>query len=632
MPHTEQPLRDGDAQFRQLVEHIREVFWLGSPDWGTVHYISPAYEEVWGRPCSSLYDKPMSWLDSVHLADRETVRLTIQHWTETQNNGPLVFPEYRIQRSDGTCRRILARAFPILDDAGQIVRIAGIAEDITAYKETQENLDQVFDLTGYVVCVIDMDGHLRRINQSFARHVGFSEAELLQNPLLDFIHPDDQARTQAMIQETLPQGIDVFDFENRFHCKDGSYKWLSWAAHPVVEKNLFIAIASDISERKHNETAIHAIVSGASSRCGPAFFDDMALQLGNALQADYILIGELTEENKASVRTIVLTVKGQIAENVVYELKGTPCEDVVGQKVCSHPSGVAGLFPDDSLLLDMQAEAYVGVPLFDSKHRPLGIVAALYCCPLMSPAFTESILQVFSTRISSEIERTRAAITIAHYQEQLRALASQLTLSEERERMRLATELHDGISQIAAITKMKVEERMSHESNGEFVSFLKEIQTMLDGLLNDTRSLTKNLGTGVQQDFKLDIAIEEWLHEEIEVKYHIKTDVQGHCNGWALDNNTRILLFRAVRELSVNVVKHAQAQRICVKFGMEDSHYCIQVADDGIGIQAQERKLAPNLNDGFGLFSIQERLAFLGGSMTIQSEPGQGTKITLQIT
>lgn len=505
-------------------------------------------------------------------------------------------------------------------------------EQIAAYREAQENLDQVFDLCGYLVCVADMRGHPQRINSSFARHVGYSEEELLSSPLLDFIHPEDRARTEAMIQDELSKGTDVFDFESRFRCKDGSYKWMSWAAHPVVKKNMFIAIASDITERKHNETAIHAIVSGASSRCGPAFFDEMALQLGNALQADYVLIGELADESKTSVRTLALAVKGGIVENLVYELRGTPCENVVGQKVCSHPSGVAGLFPHDSLLVDMQAEAYVGVPLFDSKQEPLGIVAALYCHALASPVFTESILQVFSTRISSEIERTRAAMTIAHYQEQLRALASQLTLSEERERMRLATELHDGISQIAAITKMKVEERMFHESNGEFVSFLAEIQTMLEGLLSDTRSLTKDLGTGVVQDFKLDVAIAEWLKEEIELKHHLTTAVQGHCNGWALDNNTKILLFRAVRELAINVVKHAQARHICLKFGAKGIHYYIQVADDGVGFQAEKNERASIINEGFGLFSIQERLTHLGGCMTIQSQLGQGTKITLQVS
>jgi PAS domain S-box-containing protein len=500
-------------------------------------------------------------------------------------------------------------------------------------REAREDFDQMFDLTGYLVCVADMDGHLQRINASFARHVDFSEAELLRNPLLDFIHPDDRKRTQSMMQEKLLKGIDVFDFDNRFRCKDGSYKWLSWAAHPVVQKNIFIAIASDITERKLNETAIHAIVSGASSCCGPAFFDEMALQLGNALQADYILIGELAEETKArSVRTIALAVKDQIVENIVYELRGTPCENVVGQTVCSHASGVAALFPDDPLLVDMQAEAYIGIPLFDSKHQPLGIVAALYCRPLVSPAFAESILQVFSTRISSEIERTRAANTITHYQEQLRALASQLTLSEERERMRLATELHDGISQIAAIAKMKVEERISHESNGDNVDFLTEIQTMLDTLLSDTRGLTRDLGTGVLQDIKLDNAIEEWLHQEIDLKHNIATDVQGHCNGSALDANTKILLFRAVRELATNVVKHAQAKHIWVTLGIRDAHCCIEVADDGIGFKMPERKHASTLNDGFGLFSIQERLAYLGGSMTVESKLGQGTKITLQIS
>jgi len=103
-----------------------------------------------------------------------------------------------------------------------------------------------------------------------------------------------------------------------------------------------------------------------------------------------------------------LVQDGSLVENVEYELEGTPCEQVVGKTLCSHPRGVAEEFPHDLMLRELGVQAYVGVPLFDSQGTPMGIIAALYRSPLSDPAAAESIVQICSSRVASELEYLRA--------------------------------------------------------------------------------------------------------------------------------------------------------------------------------------------------------------------------------
>jgi PAS domain S-box-containing protein len=127
----EEALRDSREMFRQLAENIREVFWLTSPDKSQMIYISPGYEEIWGRTCNSLYASPKSWLDAIHDEDRPRV---IQAAMSRQVGGQYD-EEYRIVRPDGTIRWIRDRAFPIRGRDGAVYRIAGIAEDVTERRQ-----------------------------------------------------------------------------------------------------------------------------------------------------------------------------------------------------------------------------------------------------------------------------------------------------------------------------------------------------------------------------------------------------------------------------------------------------------------------------------------------------------------
>ena len=127
---AEEALRASEERFRQMAENIHEVFWMSSPDKNHIFYISPGYEEIWGRTCTSLYERPRSWLDAIHPQDRERVIEAL----ESQIKGEYD-EEYRLVRPDGSVRWIRDRAFPIRNDSGEVYRIVGIAEEITERKQ-----------------------------------------------------------------------------------------------------------------------------------------------------------------------------------------------------------------------------------------------------------------------------------------------------------------------------------------------------------------------------------------------------------------------------------------------------------------------------------------------------------------
>ena len=129
---VEQSLRETELHFHQLAEAIQAVFYISDLRRSEILYISPAYEAIWGRTCASLYHNLFSFTESILPDYRAAVLESLQH----QRQGTSTEMEYPIQHSDGSTRWIRDRAFPLRDEAGEVYRVIGIAEDITAQKVT----------------------------------------------------------------------------------------------------------------------------------------------------------------------------------------------------------------------------------------------------------------------------------------------------------------------------------------------------------------------------------------------------------------------------------------------------------------------------------------------------------------
>ncbi len=134
-------LRESEALFRQMTTAIRQVFWIQEVEQSRILYLSPAFEEIWGRPCESVYANPRSWFEMVHPEDRDRVRASGQ----TARAGNNCEDEFRILHPDGSTRWIRARFFPVRDESGRVTRITGCSEDITERKRLEREILEISD-------------------------------------------------------------------------------------------------------------------------------------------------------------------------------------------------------------------------------------------------------------------------------------------------------------------------------------------------------------------------------------------------------------------------------------------------------------------------------------------------------
>lgn len=187
---------------------------------------------------------------------------------------------------------------------------------------------------------------------------------------------------------------------------------------PVIYLLLYRPLVRQIYIRTKTEEALRKITHGVLASTGKAFFCSLVKHLTKTLEMEYVFIGELTEDGE-KVQTVAVCVNGKIEENFEYHLANTPCENVAGKELCCYPNSVQQQFPKDNLLVKMQVESYLGIPLFDSVHRPMGILVVLDKKPIIDPGFAQSMLQIFAVRVASEMERKRTEAVLRENAERL---------------------------------------------------------------------------------------------------------------------------------------------------------------------------------------------------------------------
>ena len=238
------------------------------------------------------------------------------------------------------------------------------------------------------------------------------------------------------------------------------------------------------------------------------------------------------------------------------------------------------------------------------------------------------LLNTIAQRLGGYIEREQAQEQFLTYQENLRSLTAELSLSDQRERRRLAENLHDRIGQSLALITMKVGQLKQDVAGTELSEALSEIQRLTVQVIADTRSLTFELCPPILYELGLGPAL-EWLAETSGKTYglDVQASTEGDLDG--LSEELRFTLFQAVGELLANAGKHAQARRVTMHVTARADSVRVVVDDDGCGFDAAQlgSKLGNHL--GFGLFNMRERLSHLRGGMQIDSHPGGGTRVTL---
>lgn len=221
-------------------------------------------------------------------------------------------------------------------------------------------------------------------------------------------------------------------------------------------------------------------------------------------------------------------------------------------------------------------------------------------------------------------ERKRAERGAEVQQDRLRSLASEIVFAEEGLRQSLAANLHNGLGQDIALTKMKLT-ALRLSSSAELHEPLIRIEHLVEQADRSLRSITFRLGPPSLHDLGLVPAL-QWLGEDMGGRYALTVRIEDEGTPAVIDDRLRVILFRAVRELLINTGTYAGAREARVRLGSEDGMSRITVEDEGSGFDASEVG-----HQGYGLFGIREHLRHVGGSMHIDSVPGRGTTLTVPL-
>jgi light-regulated signal transduction histidine kinase (bacteriophytochrome) len=223
-------------------------------------------------------------------------------------------------------------------------------------------------------------------------------------------------------------------------------------------------------------------------------------------------------------------------------------------------------------------------------------------------------------------EETRAMaeqleLRVAQRTEQLRTLASDLEAAEERERRQIARDLHDDLGQMLAAARIRLAGLCSSERE-DVRTTANAVGALIDRASDSTRSLAAQLAPAVLHELGLGPAL-EWLGEEIERTFGLKVTIIDDGRPKPLSHEVRAILYRAVRELLINVAKHARTDCARVESKSQDGRIVIRVSDAGVGYDARASVASPHRN--LGLITVRERLSLIGGSAEVMSTPGAGT-------
>jgi PAS domain S-box-containing protein len=321
---------------------------------------------------------------------------------------------------------------PLVDADGNMYATVHVARDITRQKliekqlrDSQEQLEMFVKHAPVALAMFDREMRYLYVSQRWLSDYQLEGQELRGVSHYD-VFPSIPENWKEIYRRCLAG--EVFRENSEIVARaDGSVQWIRWEARPWYEQpeqvGGIVVFSEDITMKHQADEVLTFLGLYGADDAGENFFQGLARFLAETLKMDFICIDRLENDNRQA-RTLTVFHDGQFEDNITYDLKDTPCGEVVGRNICCYQDNVCSKFPDVALLVDLQAESYLGVTLWSTNGEPIGLIAVIGRQPLANSWLAESILQMVAIRAAAELER----------------LLGDEALSQQEERQRLALE------------------------------------------------------------------------------------------------------------------------------------------------------------------------------------------------
>jgi PAS domain S-box-containing protein len=502
-----------------------------------------------------------------------------------------------------------------------------IHKEITARKQTEEALREsegrfraLTETSSLAVGVSSSDGKFLYLNKAYEKLFGYTlkdlnrlnASELWQNP---------EGRRQ-MIDDVKSKGFLV-DYEVALKRKDGTPFWAMLSVNSIDYggDQAIMASVYDITERKQSEEQLINSQKTFAELVERAPF-------GIYIVDSQFRIAHMNVASQNDAFRNVRPLIGRAFSEAMHTLwPESVAEEIIGHFRHTLETGEPYYSPrftnprhDVEILESYEWELH-RMKLPDGQ---CGVICYYFDSTELRNA--ELALKKANATLEKKVEER--TIELTQRAAQLRALAGELTLAEQRERSRLANILHDHLQQLLVAAKFRLT-ILSRGGDDIVKQATKEVEELIDESIVSSRSLTAELSPPILYEAGLNEGL-QWLARRMAGTQGLFVDLELN-DSESLPEDLRILLFQSIRELLFNVVKHAHTRSAVVNMRRVDSSLQVTVSDQGVGFDPTAMPAAGEGGRGFGLFGIRERLELMGGTLEIQSNPGQGSQFVLSV-
>ncbi len=423
---AEEALRESEARFRSIFENATVGIYRTTPD-GRILLANPALVRMLGY--STFEELAQRNLEEEGF-EPQYPRSKFKELVE--RNGVVIGLETAWKRRDGSVIFVRESARAVRDpETGKVLYYEGIVEDITDWKKAEQALQEQLEFLRYVIDSLD---HPFYVINAETYEIEQANQVLLQGRPLEpgttcyrLTHQRDVPCAESGFPCPLEeikrtkQPVVVEHTHYDVHGKEHIYEI---HGHPVFDREgnvtRVIEFTIDITPRKRLERALSSLAQSYAHLTGKAFLDAVTQHIAQAMKLDVVFVGELLPNGE---QIKVLSAFGMPIEGRIYNLEHTPCEDVINKQLVVYPERVQHLFPKDPELKEWGIEGYIGTPLFDPDHRPLGIMVGLSKQVIEDPRLLEEYFQVFVDRVTAELLRMKADEALRESEERFRMLA-----------------------------------------------------------------------------------------------------------------------------------------------------------------------------------------------------------------